>query len=173
MTSASTTGAWQWAGRISTGARGGSSIPSSGSTNRLRKKNSGLASENKRYGQYVGQWRDIRDSTYHDNLLRATVLLKAQVDQLVRDAGLGQIPVRPITGRAAKNCYWEIGCTIGGRASLERVTHLLFLLTRDGHLHRLSNLTISQPQSGQREVPFSLRYSPLVLHHGAGRPPPR
>ncbi len=129
----------------------------------LRKKNSELASENDRYGRYVRQWREVRDRTYHDNLLRATVLLKARVDQLVRDAGLGQIPVRPITGRAAKNCYWEIGCTIGGRASLERVTHLLFLLTRDRHLHRLSNLTISQPQSGQREVPFSLRYSTLVL----------
>ena len=130
----------------------------------LRTKNSELASENNRYGQYVRQWRDIRDRTYHDNLLRATVLLKAQVDQLVRDAGLGQIPVRPITGRKAKNCYWEIGCTIDGRASLERLTHLLFLLTRDGRLHRLSNLTIRPPQSGQTEVPFSLRYSTLVLH---------
>ena len=130
----------------------------------LRKKNSELASENNRHGRYVRQWRDIRDRTYHDNLLRATVLLKARVDQLVRDAGLGQIPVRPITGRTAKNSYWEIGCTIQGRASLERLTHLLFLLTRDGHLHRLSNLTVSQPQSGQSEVPFSLRYSTLVLH---------
>lgn len=130
----------------------------------LRKKNDSLASENKRYGQYVRQWHDIRDRTYHDNLLRATVLLKARVDQLVRDAGLGQIPVRPITGRAVKNSYEEIGCTIGGRASLERLTHLLFLLTRDGHLHRLSNLTISQPQRGQKEVPFALRYSTLVLH---------
>jgi hypothetical protein len=130
----------------------------------LRERNAELASENERYGRYVRQWRDIRDRTYHDNLLRATVLLKARVDQLVRDAGLGQIPVRPITGRASKNNYEEIGCTIQGRASLERLTHLLFLLTRDGHLHRLSNLTISQPQSGQREVPFALRYSTLVLH---------
>ena len=130
----------------------------------LRTSNSKLASENNRYARYVQQWREVRDSTYHDNLLRATVLLKARVDELVRDAGLGQIPVRPITGRRAKNTYSEIGCTIQGRASLDRLTHLLFLLTRDGHLHRLSNLTISQPQSGQREVPFSLRYSTLVLN---------
>lgn len=126
-------------------------------------ENNKLRASNAALKRSFGKWVSLRNRTYHDDPSRVPVLLTARVNQLARRAGLGQLPVRTFTGRMVPKSYREIGCMVKGQASLERLTNFLYLLARDRHLHRITNLSITPPQRNEPEVGFSLRYSTLVL----------
>ena len=121
-----------------------------------------LEQKNVRLRRIRQEWIRLRNRTYHDTLSRVPNLLNERVNELARQAGLGQVPVRSSVGRS--NRYFkEITCSTDGRTSLERLTNFLYLLTHDKYLHRITSLTISPPRRGEKEVGFSLQYATLWL----------
>ena len=131
----------------------------------LAEKNGKLQRENTVYKRSFDKWVSFRKRTYTDDVSRAPVLLTARINELVRRAGLGSLPVTTARPKAVTKSRYdsEISCTVQGQASLERLTNLLYLLSREPQLHRITNLTINPPAKGEREVRFSLRYATLVL----------
>lgn len=124
-----------------------------------------LLKENRRLKTYKDAFARLRDRTFDDNRRGASVLASARINRLARAAGLGEgdYTVTKFSEQRLKDAGWELICTINANSSLDRMVNFLYLLRRDQHLHRVSNLTINPHQKDRRRVRFSLRYSTPVL----------
>lgn len=126
----------------------------------LRVANSELERDNRRMAIAKDQFARLRNRTFEDNPLHASLLAESRINELVKRAGIGQkdVTVRPFTqASGTARDFSEVGCTIGGNASLERITNLLYLLKNDPYLHRVSNVEIT-PKLDGKSFDFSLRY---------------
>ena len=101
----------------------------------------------------------LRDRTYDDDIEKAGVSVRLRMDQIARQAGLSQnsISVSPVSRPGTRTKFGEVGCTVSGTASLERLTNFLFLLNHDRYLHRITSLDVI-PQKDRRTFTFKLRY---------------
>jgi len=130
----------------------------------LRAENERLAARNRALAKYKARFAVLRNRTFHDEPLRAGVLVAAWIRQLATQAGISEhrFTANTTTGRKQRGRFQEIACNVRARARLERMTNFLYLLARDPHLHRVSSLSVS-PQHNGGEVQFTLRYATLVL----------
>jgi len=125
----------------------------------LSKEKAELEQETDRLKRRVYDFARLRDRTFEDNTLRASLRATSRLSQIATQAGLGQesYTITPITKSGTAKTFGQVVCTFRGRSSLQRVTNLLYLLRRDPYLHRVSNLQITpEPRGGA--FSFELRY---------------
>jgi len=139
----------------------------------LRRDNRRRKLENLRLSRRRRQFAELRDRTFDDNLLRASVRAISYINLLRKQAGLSQeqLSVTPFTRSGTVNTFGEVGCTIRARSSLERMIHFLYLLQQDPHLHRVTNLEIA-PEADGRNFRYTLRYSSPVFDRAPPVPIP-
>ena len=130
----------------------------------LRRSIGKLTSENTRLKGGLDKYAELRDRTFADTPLGASVQVAQRVNEFARRAGLGQGQYTATTFTSpGKKGYSLVGCNVQGqRVSLSRLTNFLYLLKNDGHLHRVTNLDIT-PQKDKSVFNFSLRYVSPVL----------
>ena len=135
----------------------------------LKTSNAQLTLENRRLERCREDFARLRDETFDDNPLRASVLVSSRISRLARQAGLNQsdFTVSPFTRGGRRDVFSEVGCNVRGTSSLERLTNLLYLLQQDPYQHRISSLDVT-PRPDKRAFTFALRYTAPVFD----RPPP-
>ncbi len=143
----------------------------------LRSSNQELQQENNSLAAYRQRYAELRDGTFADTPLRASVLVSQRIHELARRAGAapGQLTVQSFSRGSSAGSFREIGCSVQGRCSLSWLTNFLFLLKHDPYRHRVTNLDITPDGKGHDSFQVSLRYVTPVLDAppAVGAIPPR
>ena len=117
----------------------------------------------------------LRDRTYADEPTDARGRARLRLSMITMLAGLSEnrVQLSPTSEGGTRNRFGEAAVNVTGDGSLERLTNLLFLLSRDPYLHTVATLDVTPKDDGQ-DFSFSLRYaSPVFDWKPPVRVPPR
>lgn len=134
---------------------------------KVRQQNDKLIEDNARIARLLPAYQKLALTAFATDANQASIRVNARINQLARLANIRQedlaISNATATRMGSKN-FQDLGCTVTvKRATLESMTHFLYLMDKDASLHQISRLTVLPRDNQRREVGFNFGYSTLVL----------